>query len=72
LGTFTEWRDFRRFVRRKPQHRQEAAYEFEDTALAAKSEQELSSDRIYKIFTDFLAFFLDPSSPHEIGEAGIS
>ena len=36
-----EWWDFKGFIRRKPPHRQEAAYEFEDAALAAKSEQEL-------------------------------
>ena len=41
IMTLTEWQDFKRFVCDKPPHRQEAAYEFEDTALAAMSEQEL-------------------------------
>ncbi len=38
---FTEWWDFKGFVRRHYPPRQEDAYEFEDIALAAKSEQEL-------------------------------
>lgn len=37
-----EWRDFKEFMHRNYPHRQEAAYEFEDTALAAKRVQELA------------------------------
>jgi len=42
LGGSPEWRSLRELMRRKHPHRQEDAYELEDTALVVKREQELA------------------------------
>jgi len=46
-----EWQFFKGLMLRKLPHRQEGTYELEDTALVAKSEQELPLEVISSIGT---------------------